>query len=98
VFTSKCGSSAMSLSPKYSRPSRCIFCIQVWLDAGTQVFFSYAIAIGCMTALGSYNKFNNDFVRDCIGISVINSGTSLYVGLAIFSVLGFMAKVSLFST
>lgn len=69
-----------------------IFVLQVWIDAGTQIFFSYAIALGCMTALGSYNEFNNNFIRDCILISAVNSCTSLYSGLAVFSVIGFMAK------
>lgn len=64
----------------------------MWIDAGTQIFFSYAIALGCMTALGSYNDFNNNFVKDCIFISIVNSSTSLYSGFAVFSVIGFMAK------
>uniref|UniRef100_A0A8C7RFZ8 Transporter n=1 Tax=Oncorhynchus mykiss TaxID=8022 RepID=A0A8C7RFZ8_ONCMY len=54
---------------------------QVWMDAGTQIFFSYAICLGCLTALGSYNKYNNN----CY------SGTSFVAGFAIFSILGFMS-------
>ena len=33
---------------------------QVWMDAGTQIFYSYAISLGFLTSLGSYNHYNND--------------------------------------
>ncbi|KAJ8265954.1 hypothetical protein COCON_G00150530 [Conger conger] len=61
------------------------------MDAGTQIFYSYAICIGCLVALGSYNKYNNDCYKDCVYLCLLNSGTSFVAGFAIFSVLGFMA-------
>ncbi|KAM9814177.1 sodium- and chloride-dependent GABA transporter 2-like [Neosynchiropus ocellatus] len=65
---------------------------QVWMDAGTQIFYSYAICLGCLTTLGSYNKYNNNCYRDSFFLCLLNSGTSFIAGFAIFSVLGYMSQ------
>ncbi len=36
---------------------------QTWLDAATQVMFTYSLGIGNMAALGSYNTYNHNFFR-----------------------------------
>eukprot|EP00094_Tigriopus_californicus_P013559 TCALIF_13116-PA protein Name:"Similar to Slc6a13 Sodium- and chloride-dependent GABA transporter 2 (Rattus norvegicus)" AED:0.14 eAED:0.14 QI:285/0.6/0.54/1/0.7/0.72/11/220/640 len=67
---------------------------QVWIDAGTQVFYSYCVAFGGMVALGSFNKYHRDFVRDCSIIASINAFSSMFGGCVIFSVLGYMSYIS----
>ncbi|KAF8562150.1 hypothetical protein P879_05048, partial [Paragonimus westermani] len=66
----------------------------VWADAGSQIFFSYSISLGSLTALGSYNPFRHNAFRDCVIYASVNTFTSLLAGLIIFSTLGHMSTVA----
>jgi SNF family Na+-dependent transporter len=63
----------------------------VWLDAATQVFYSFGLAFGSLIAFGSYNKPRNNCVKDVIFITCTNAMTAIYASAVIFSVLGFKA-------
>jgi SNF family Na+-dependent transporter len=76
------------LVPDWSK----LWTMEVWVDAGTQIFFSYSISLGTLTALGSYNKFHHNSFRDSVMFALTNSGTSFFAGFVIFMVLGFMAQ------
>ncbi|GFU03391.1 sodium- and chloride-dependent glycine transporter 2 [Nephila pilipes] len=65
--------------------------IQVWQDAAIQVFYSFSIAGGGMITYASYNKFHNNLIKDVLIIGIGDMLTSLFSGLVVFSMLGFMA-------
>ncbi|KAJ0012157.1 hypothetical protein NQD34_013132, partial [Periophthalmus magnuspinnatus] len=64
---------------------------QVWMDAASQILFSYAVCTGCLCSLGSYNQRDNNCYKDAFALCLMNSATSLFAGFAIFSVLGYMS-------
>uniref|UniRef100_A0A8C2WRP7 Transporter n=1 Tax=Cyclopterus lumpus TaxID=8103 RepID=A0A8C2WRP7_CYCLU len=67
---------------------------QVWLDAATQIFFSLSVAFGGLIAFSSYNAEKNNCERDAVLVGVINSATSIYASIPIFSILGFKANTA----
>ncbi|XP_033738613.1 sodium- and chloride-dependent glycine transporter 2-like [Pecten maximus] len=76
------------LTPDFNRLAD----MQVWIEAALQVFYSLGPAWGPMITMASYNKFNNNCYRDAVVLTFMSEGTSIYAGLVVFSVLGFMAN------
>ncbi|KAJ7410722.1 Sodium-dependent neutral amino acid transporter B(0)AT3 [Pitangus sulphuratus] len=67
---------------------------RVWLDAATQIFFSLSLAFGGLIAFSSYNPQKNDCEKDAVTVAIVNSVTSLYASIPVFSVLGFKATTA----
>lgn len=70
-----------------------LFEVKVWVHAAAQVFNSLGIAFGTMISMASYNKFNNNILRDALIVSLTNSFTSILAGFVIFSAVGYMAHI-----
>uniref|UniRef100_A0A5S6QXS4 Transporter n=1 Tax=Trichuris muris TaxID=70415 RepID=A0A5S6QXS4_TRIMR len=64
---------------------------KVWIDAVTQIFFTYGLALGAIVALGSYNDYRNGVVKQAALICILDSSTSFFTGFVVFSFVGYMA-------
>ncbi|XP_022089079.1 sodium- and chloride-dependent glycine transporter 2-like [Acanthaster planci] len=64
---------------------------KVWLDAVGQIFFSLGSGSSGTMTLGSYNTFHNNCLIDGLVVPLVNSATSFFAGIVIFSILGYMA-------
>ncbi|XP_028436367.1 sodium- and chloride-dependent transporter XTRP3A isoform X2 [Perca flavescens] len=65
-----------------------------WINAATQIFFSLGLGFGTLIAFASYNQYNNNFERQAIVVSLINSGTSIFASIVTFAIYGFKATVN----
>ncbi|RXN05197.1 sodium- and chloride-dependent transporter XTRP3 [Labeo rohita] len=64
---------------------------QTWINAATQIFFSLGLGFGSLIAFASYNHHNNNFERQAVAVSLINSGTSVFASVVTFAIYGFKA-------
>ena len=64
----------------------------IWAKAAGQILFSLSVGFGGQLVLASYNNFKNNTLRDSLLIGLCNSLTSLYAGIVVFLILGFLAE------
>merc|ERR1711962_247602 len=66
----------------------------IWAKAASQILFSLSVGFGSQLVLSSYNNFKNNTMRDSLIVGLCNSLTSLYAGVVVFLILGFLAYQS----
>ncbi|XP_034937578.1 sodium- and chloride-dependent glycine transporter 1-like [Chelonus insularis] len=65
---------------------------KVWGDAASQIFYSLGIGCGSLITISSFSTFSNNCHRDAIVITLTNLFTSIFAGIVIFSIVGYLAK------
>ncbi len=66
----------------------------VWIAAYGQIFYSLSIAFGIMITYASYLPDDTDIVNNAFMTGFGNSSFSMLAGIAVFSVIGYMATTS----
>lgn len=70
-----------------------IFDGKVWVAAYGQIFYSLSICFGIMLAYSSYLPKKTDIVNNAFITAFGNCSFSLLAGIAVFSILGYMANI-----
>ncbi len=65
--------------------------LKPWVAAAQQILFSTSPCFGILITFGSFLDEKQNLMRDGLIIAAINSFTSLLAGIAVFSILGFLA-------
>ncbi len=68
--------------------------VNVWFDAAVQIFFTMSTSYGGLIALASYNKFNQNTLRDTFVITLSNAATGIFAGFVVFAFIGNLAYVT----
>lgn len=66
---------------------------KIWLKAYGQIFFSLSLASGIMIGYGSYLGRKAEVTNSAIITGLANCGTSFFAGFAVFSMLGYLARI-----
>ncbi|WAR02649.1 INE-like protein [Mya arenaria] len=64
---------------------------KVWVAAAAQTFNSLGIAFGGIITMSSYNSKSHRILKDVLVIGIVDALTCILAGLAIFSILGYLA-------
>ena len=71
-----------------------LFNFKVWLQAGSQIFFSLSLGSGGNIVLSSHLEQKSNVFFYVLFVSVVNSATSLFAGIVVFMILGHNAHLS----
>lgn len=75
------------ITPKWHK----IYDPNVWYAAVGQCFFSLSTGFGPIVMYASYNPFRHNVHRDALIVSIMDTFTSFFAGLTVFSILGNLA-------
>ncbi|XP_069767428.1 sodium- and chloride-dependent transporter XTRP3A-like isoform X2 [Narcine bancroftii] len=62
-----------------------------WIDAATQIFYSFGLGFGSLIAFASFNPKSNNCEKQAVIIALINSLTSIFGSIVTFAIYGFKA-------